>query len=280
MERVHRVRAPPALADLLKEARAHPASEREIQQLRHVAVGVGLGDPRRAEAEVHLLEALLVNRQTGPRLGRTAVHERRGARQRPEFPPGHLEEILVRQGAGRCNEDAIGPVPRLEEAKEVVTVEARDRFCAAGDRPRERVARPEGQVEELVYVVVRTVLDLRYLLDDHRALALDLLAREARLSEDVGEEVQCEGDVLAQHFCVVAGVLLAGECVQPATHGIDLLGDLGRGAPLRPLEEEMLEKVRDSRLIRMLVAGAVLHPDADRHRGEIREVLGQHPDAV
>src|SRR5262249_27101957 len=79
---------------------------------------------------------------------------------------------------------------------------------------------------------------------------------------------------------VVAGVLLAGERVDDAADGVDLLGDLRRGAPFGALEEEMLEKVGDPRLCARLVARAVLDPDADCRRGQVRELLGEHPDAV
>src|SRR5262249_7738395 len=61
---------------------------------------------------------------------------------------------------------------------------------------------------------------------------------------------------------------------------IDLLRDLRRGAALGALEEEMLQEVRDAGLRARLVARAVLDPDADRGRREVRELLGEHTDAV
>jgi hypothetical protein len=70
--------------------------------------------------------------------------------------------------------------------------------------------------------------------------------------------------MLAKDLRVVAGVLLAGERVQHAADRVDLLGDRGRGAPLRPLEEEVLEEVRYPGLLVALVARAVLDPDPDR----------------
>ena len=99
-------------------------------------------------------------------------------------------------------------------------------------------------------VVVGRVLDLRDLLQDDRALAVDLVLGEARVQEDVGEQVERERQVLAQHLRVVAGVLLAGEGVEHAADGVDLLGDLRRRPPLGPLEEEVLEEVRDARSAR------------------------------
>src|SRR5207253_8032257 len=142
------------------------------------------------------------------------------------------------------------------------------------------MARPEGEVEEFVDVVVGRVLDLRDLLHDHRALALDLLGGETRVREDVGEQGEGERQVVGEELAVVAGVLLAGEGVQDAARGVDLLRDVRRPPPLRALEEQVLEEVRDPCLVRPLVARAVLDPDADGHRRELGELLRQHPDAV
>ena len=105
----------------------------------------------------------------------------------------------------------------------------------------------QKRVEEFVDVVVRRVLDLGYLLDDDRPLAVDLVLREHRLGEDVAQQVERERQVLAQDLGVVAGVLLAGERVPHAAHRVDLLRDGGRGAPLSP-EEEGLEGTARCRL--------------------------------
>src|SRR3989454_2171422 len=172
------------------------------------------------------------------------------------------------------------PVACLQETEEVVASEARHGLGRPGDGSRERVPWPEGQVEELVHVVVGRVLDLRDLLHDDRALALDLLRREGGLREDVRQQVERERQVLAQHLGVVAGVLLAGEGVQHAADRIDLLRDLRGRAAGGALEEEVLEEMRDAGLLGALVARPVLDPDADRGRGQVGERLGQHPHPV
>ena len=106
--------------------------------------------------------------------------------------------------------------------------------------------RPEAPAEKVVDVVVGRVLDLRDLLEDHRALPVDLLRVEIRLEKDVRKDVQGERKVLPQHLRVVAGVLLAGEGIEHAADRVDLLGDLlGRAAP-GALEEQVLQEVRDT----------------------------------
>ena len=57
------------------------------------------------------------------------------------------------------------------------------------------------------------------------------------------------GTCSAQDLGVVAGVLLAGERVQHTTDGVHLFRDLGRRAAFRALEEEVLQEVRDARLV-------------------------------
>src|SRR5207244_6526174 len=86
--------------------------------------------------------------------------------------------------------------------------------------------------------------------------------------------------LLVQDLGVVAGVFLAREGVQDAADRIDLLGDLRGGAALGALEEQVLEEVRDARLMRLLVAAAVLHPDPHRDRREIGQPLGEDADPV
>src|SRR4029077_15272778 len=75
---VDRVGLPAPFADLLEQARAHPATERDGHEMRRVAVRVELRDARGPETEMHLLEVLLVDRQSGTRI-RGAPARRRPA---------------------------------------------------------------------------------------------------------------------------------------------------------------------------------------------------------
>jgi len=75
-------------------------------------------------------------------------------------------------------------------------------------------------------------------------------------AHDVGEEIQRQVQVLVQDPDVEAGGFLAGEGVHLSAHGIDLPGDLESRALLRPLEDQMLDEVRDPALLPGLVPGA------------------------
>src|SRR5207249_9014510 len=108
-EGVDGIRLAAPLADLLEEARAHAASEREVHDVRRVAVGVGLRDPGRPQAEVYLLETLLVHRHAGARLGRTAVHARGAAGEGAELPVRDRQQGVGGERPGRRDEDPAGP---------------------------------------------------------------------------------------------------------------------------------------------------------------------------
>src|SRR5262249_18930751 len=159
-----------------------------------------------------------------------------------------------------------------DEAQQIVTREPLHVLDRPRDRPRQRMPRPHGQVEELVDEFVRRVLDLTDLLRHDAALALDLLAREQRLREDVREHVERRAQVLGQYLRPVAGVLLAGEGVDRSPDAVDRLRDLSRRAPGGALEEQVLEEVREAGLLRRLVAGSVLDPDADGDRWAVRQL--------
>ena len=98
--------------------------------------------------------------------------------------------------------------------------------------------------------------------------------------EDVGEEIGGERQVLVEHRHVEAGVLLRGERVHLAAHRVDGPGDLLGRPGLGPLEDQVLDEVGDAALGDGLVAAAGVHPDADGHRADVRDPLGDEPDPV
>src|SRR5579871_3164856 len=148
--------------------------------MRRVAIGIRLRDARGAQAEVHLLEGLLVHGDAGLGHRRARVGEVRRTAERAEVPGCRVGEMLVAQASRAADEHPVRTVANLEEIQEVRAREARHARRRPRDRARERVPGPEGEVEELVDVVVRRVLRLGYLLDDDATLALDLLLGEAR----------------------------------------------------------------------------------------------------
>ena len=84
--------------------------------------------------------------------------------------------------------------------------------------------------------IVGRVLDHLDLFEDHLLLALDVLVREERIADQVGEDVDRERQVLVEDLEVVAGVFLGREGVDLPADGIDLLRDFFRDASGVPLK--------------------------------------------
>jgi len=120
----------------------------------------------------------------------------------------------------------------------------------------------------------RGVLGRADLLDDDVLLADELLGVEGRIGQDVGQDVERQRHVGAQHPGVVGGGLDAGRGVEVAADRLDLLGDLAGGAPRRALERHVLEQMRDAVLVTMLVAAARSDPHPERGGLQMRHLVG------
>ena len=148
------------------------------------------------------------------------------------------------------------------------------------DRAPERLARIRGLLEQIEHQVVRRVLHLPDLLQDHGALARELALVEGRVLQDVGEQVDRERQIVREHARVVGGLLARGVGVQVAADVLDRLGDSARRAALGALERHVLEHVGDAVDLGRLVARADVDPDADAHRLHARHGLGRDAQAA
>ena len=128
---------------------------------------------------------------------------------------------------------------------------------------------------EIVDGVLRVVLDHRDLLEDDLTLGVDV--HERRRKDHVGHDVEGDVDVVVGDAGVDDRCLTRGGRVQLASHCVEQLGDLDGTVALRPLEQEMLDEVRDTRARRRLVARAGSDPETDRGRADAVDVLGDDP---
>jgi hypothetical protein len=134
--------------------------------------------------------------------------------------------------------------------------------------------------EQVVDEIVRRILHHLDLLQHHTLLPLQLIGVEARVQQDVGEEVHGQREMLVQDLHVEARVLLGGEGIHLPPHRIHGSGNLLGAAGGRPLENQVLDEVRDAGPLIGLVARARLHPDADGDRADVGHLLRDDPDAV
>ena len=150
----------------------------------------------------------------------------------------------------------------------------------AQHRAAERLVRIGDFLEMVEDDVVRRVVGLADFLEDHAALALQLLRVEGGMAEDVANDVGAERQILLQHLDVVGGLLARGVGVDVPAHRLDLLGDFGGAAPLGALEGHVFEEVGDAVLRCRLVARA--GGDVGTERGGFHPVhpFGDHGEAA
>ena len=182
-------------------------------------------------------------------------------------------------GAGGGDHDVRRAVVPGEVVAQFTAVERAHRLGGAENRAAERLIGKGDLLQMLENQVVGRVGDGADLLNDDVLLAQQLVAVEGRLGQDVGEHIERQRHVGLEHARVIGGVLGAGRRVEIAADGLDLLGDLPRGAPARALERHVFEKMRDAVFVAPLVAAAGIDPHAERGGLEMRHRVGHHIDA-
>ena len=120
----------------------------------------------------------------------------------------------------------------------------------------------EDVLELVVDKLGRGVLVALYLVAHHLALFLHLGLGIGAVKDDVEQHVDGLPIMLALDGTVEDGVFLVGEGVQLAAQTFDIVDDAHSGAPLRPLEGEVLAEMGQSLLVGRFVAGAGMYGDA------------------
>ena len=194
--------------------------------------------------------------------------------------PLHLgdDHLVIDRAGGRDHHVGRAVVAR-EIAAQAARVERAHRLRRAEDRAADRLVRERHLLQVLEDQVVGRVLGRADLLHDDVLLARELFRLEGRIGEDVGQHVERERHVGAQHARIVGGAFDAGRGVEVAADRLDLLGDLPRGAPRRALERHVLEQMRDAVLVGVLVAAAGADPHAERGALQMRHGVGDDHQA-
>jgi hypothetical protein len=109
-----------------------------------------------------------------------------------------------------------------------------------------------GIGEHVMHLVRRLVLVHRNLFDHDLTLRIDVGVRGTQ--HHVGHHVERAIEVLIEETGVDGSRLLARSRVHLGTHAVEDLVDLQRREPVGPLEQQVLEEVRDAGLLDPLVA--------------------------
>ncbi len=128
--------------------------------------------------------------------------------------------------------------------------------------------------------VVRRVVGGADLLQDHMLLAFQFLRIELGILQDVGENIDGQRHVVAQHPCIVGGCLDAGGGVDLTADILDFRGNLEGASPPGTLERHVFEQVGHSVLFVTLIAGARLDPGTKGNGFEAWKGFGGDCQAV
>ena len=153
-----------------------------------------------------------------------------GRRQIAEQALGQLHQARMLDLAGSGKHQAPRPVVPSHILDQRLARHLADDGLRTQDRAAHRLVGVGRLLQQVEHEVVGGVLDLPDLLQDHMPLLLELSGVEARMLQDVGQDVGGEFDVGGQDPGVVGGVLARGVGIQAAADPLDLLGD-GPGRP-------------------------------------------------
>ncbi len=139
---------------------------------------------------------------------------------------------------------------------------------------------PEIAEKCLVDEVLGVVHFHLQLFENDTLLLLDVGSVEARIQDEVGEQIECDGQVLVQDLDVVADQFLRGVGVKIAACRIGLPRDLLGRSIGRSLEEHVLDEVRDAVVFGCFSARAGADPHTYADRSDMRNGLGNDSNAV
>jgi hypothetical protein len=157
----------------------------------------------------------------------------------------------------RRDDQPIRSVFRAQEGDQLAAIDTLDALLEARDRPPDRRVAPDEPVDQFADDLIGDVVNAPNFLSDDFALFLDIIGAEERAAQHVRDDIEADLDGVIGDSDGIGGRLAAGARVDVAANPLDLLGDdAGVRAALRPLEEHMLDEVRDARLLIHLVARA------------------------
>ena len=190
---------------------------------------------------------------------------------------GQLDDAVVVEVAGGADDDLRAGVAGVAVALDVRDRDRGDHLGLTEHAAAQRVRAEDGLGEHVVDAVLRLVLVHRDLLQHHLALGVDVGV--GRRQQHLREQVEDLVGVLVEEAGVQVRRLLAGGRVDRGAEPVEALGDLDRRVARRPLEQQVLEEVRDPGLRRGLVTRAGAHPEPERHGPHRGNLLGHDPDA-
>src|ERR1700690_804474 len=138
--------------------------------------------------------------------------------------------------------------------REVVTLErfncvpASEHRLAQSGFPIYRLA------EQVMDIIIRRVFYKLYLFLDHAFFLFEPSLVKSPMEKDVGEKVNSPVDVLVEDLNIESSIFARSESIQVTTQTVYVDSDVMGGPLFSPLEEHVLQEMRDTVFIRGLVA--------------------------
>ncbi|MNZ91062.1 hypothetical protein D3C78_1100360 [compost metagenome] len=170
----------------------------------------------------------------------------------------------------RHDENAVRRVVAGEIMPDLACREGLNGFRRAEDRAADGLVAIGDTGEIVEDHVVGRICGCTDLLQDDVFLPLQLVFVEQRFRQDVGKDIDGEGDVIFQDAGVVGGCFRRCRGVDFTADIFDLFGDLAGGAACRTLESHMFEKMGDAVFGSRLVAGSGFDPHPKSNAFEMR----------
>ncbi|GBD15018.1 hypothetical protein HRbin25_00905 [bacterium HR25] len=222
--------------------------------------------------------------QTDARPG--AVAGRYPAPRLPGRPPASplpdgVHHLLVVYAARHRHHHVAGHVLPAQVGQGLLPGDGLHALSGAGHVPAQGVVGPEGGIGQEEGELGRRVLHRGQLLQDDPSLLLHLPRVEQGAGDQVQQEAQGHGEVVAGHLGVEHRQLTVGAAVEVAAYGVHHLGDVQSGRErLRPLEAHVLHEVGDAGLRVLLVAGTSAYVNAHCHRVGVGHRGSDDPQSV
>lgn len=206
--------------------------------------------------------------------------EMAGRLEVPKLLLRKIEHLLMGYVASGGDNDVVGRKPILEAAKKRFAAEIADGFGSAKDGAAEGMFRPEAageHVVEKIFGIVQIHLDF---FEDNLALFIDVAGIELGTKNEIGDDVECDGEMLVKDLGVEADLFLGGEGIEHAANRIHFAGDVFGGTALGSLENHVLEEMSKAIFGGGFAAGTVANPDADRDGADVLHSLSDDHESV
>jgi len=130
---------------------------------------------------------------------------------------------------------------------------------------------------EQIFRVVHVHLDF---FEDDLAFFFDVFGIELGAKDEIGEDVERDGEMGVENLGVEADLFLGGESVEHAADGIHFAGDVFGGAALGAFENHVLEEMGGAVFGGGFAAGTVANPDSNGDGADVLHSLSDNDEAV